>query len=110
MDNPFEEKRTEQRNEINQYYSVDFSMGDDPYVYQFKIWNISSRGVCLIVKEDSSALVHLGKGQILHMRYYKEDMPTSGDYLKTKIIHVTKEEEGPFKGHYLVGIVILEEP
>ncbi len=109
MADMFEEKRSEPRNEINQYYSVDFSLGDDPYIYQFKIWNVSSKGVCVIVKEDSSALAHFHVGDVLSMRYYREDAPSSGDYRKTKIVHITKEEQGHFKGHVLIGLSLLGE-
>ncbi len=110
MDDNFEEKRSEPRKVINQFYSVDFSAGDDPFVYQFKIWNVSSKGACLIVKEDSSVLTHFKVGEIIKMRYYKEDVPASGEYLNTKIIYINKQESGQFKGHCLIGISILDAP
>ncbi len=108
MSTDFEEKRSEPRTVIDQYYSVDFSIGSGSNVYQFKIWDLSSKGVGLLIKEASSVLDHLKVGDIVNMKYYKADSSTPGEYLKTQIIHISKDEEGRFKGHYLVGISILD--
>ncbi len=107
MTNDFLEKRSEPRTVVDQYYSVDFSIGDESYVYQFKIWDLSSKGMCLLVKEDSAVLGHLKVGDIVNMRYYPPDSSKPGEYLKTKIRHMTKNEEGRFKGNCMVGISIL---
>jgi hypothetical protein len=109
MSDSIMEKRKEPRVQVNQYFSVDFSTGDDPCIYQFKIWNISAKGMCLIVKEGSSALRHLKVGELLSMRYFSEDSPALGEYRKTRIVHVTREDCGQFIGHCLVGISILED-
>lgn len=110
MTNNFEEKRSEPRTVIDQYYSLDFSIGNESFLYQFKIWDLSSRGICLLIKEDSPVLDHLKVGDIVQMKYYEADSSKPGEYLKTEIIHITKDEEGRFKGHYIVGISILEGP
>lgn len=107
MAGEFEEKRVESRDVTSRFYSVEFSVGDDPYVYQFKIWNLSPKGACFLVKEASAALKHLKMGDRLKMRYYKVDSPSSTELLNTEIKHVTKEESGRFRGHYKVGISIL---
>jgi len=109
MTNNFEEKRSEPRTVIDQYYSVDFSIGNESFLYQFKIWDLSSRGICLLIKEDSPVLDHLNVGDIVKMKYYEADSSTPGEYLNTEIIHITKDEEGRFKGHYIVGISIPED-
>ena len=110
MTNNFEEKRSEPRTVIDQYYSVDFSIGNESFLYQFKIWDLSSRGICLLIKEDSPVLDHLKVGDIVKMKYYEADSSTPGEYLNTEIKHITKDEEGRFKGHYIVGISIPEVP
>ncbi len=110
MANDFEEKRAEQRTVVDQYYSVDFSVGTESLLYQFKIWNLSSKGMCLLVKEDSAAMNHINIGDIVKMKYYKADASNPGKYLNTKIIHISKDEEGRFKGHHVIGIQILDEP
>ncbi len=109
MANDFEEKRSEQRTVVDQYYSVDFSVGNESHLYQFKIWNLSEKGMCILVKEGSAAMNHINIGDIVKMKYYKANSSSPGTYLKTKIIHISKDEEGRFKGHHVIGIQVLEE-
>jgi len=110
MAKDLEEKRSEERTVVDQYYSVDFSVENESLLYQFKIWDLSSKGMCLLVKEGSAAMNHINIGDIVKMKYYKADSSNPGKYLKTKIIHISKDEEGRFKGHHVVGIQILDEP
>ena len=109
MTDNFREKRAEARNIIDQYYSVEFSVSGAAFVYHFKIWNLSSKGMCVLVKEDSGVLNHLKTGDVLDMKYYRKDSSEQTEYLKTKIRHITMDDTGRFKGHYLVGLSILEE-
>ena len=109
MENDFTEKRSEQRTITDQFYSVEFSISDVPSLYQFKIWNISSKGICLLVKEGSDILKSIKVGDIVNMRYYTAEASKPTEYLKTEIKHITKDDEGRFKGHYLIGISILED-
>jgi len=101
------EKRSESRTIIDQYHSVEFSIRDILYVYQFKIWDICSKGICVIVKEDSDVLKHIKVGDILALKYYKTDSPSQSEFIKTEIRHITKNEQERFKGHYFVGLSIL---
>ena len=102
------ERRSEPRTELEQYYSVEFRISDHDYLYQFKIWNISTKGMCVLVKRDSDILKHLKVGDILNMKYYPPDPSLAPENLNTEIKHITKEDEGRFKDHYLVGLSILE--
>ena len=108
MKNISHEKRSEPRSIVDEYYSVNLSMDKRPSVFQFLIWDMSLKGMCLLVKEDSDALNHLKVGQIFNMKYYKRDSSKPVEFLKTEIRHISKDDEGRFKGHYLVGIEILE--
>ena len=103
-------KRREPRKIIDEYYSVEFATSDMEVTHQFKLWNLSPRGMCIMAREESSILNHLKVGDILNMRYYKTDLPQPSDYTKTEIRHITREEEGRFKGHYLIGLAIYEGP
>ncbi|MBW2019856.1 MAG: hypothetical protein JRI58_03220 [Deltaproteobacteria bacterium] len=107
-DSPIE-KRSEPRTEVGEYHSVEFRTEDMAFLYQFKIWNISSKGMCLLVREDSDVLKHLKVGDILNMKYRTDDLSSPAEKLKTEIKHITKQDQGPFKGHYLVGLLILEK-
>jgi len=101
------EKRSEPRNIIDRYYSVEFSIRNCPFTYQFKIWNISRKGICVLVKEDSELLNYLKIGDILNLKYYTTDTSKPIEFLKTEIRHITKDESGHFKGLFLVGLSIL---
>ena len=103
------EKRSELRTEVDKYYSVEISITDASLIYQFRIWNLSSRGICIVVKENSDLLKHLKVGNILNMKYYPIDSSCPKEYLKTQIKHITKDKQGRFRNHFLVGLFILEK-
>ena len=104
-----EERRAEPRVEIDKYYSVEISAPGTEFVYQFKIWNLSEHGLCILVKNDSDLLNHLAVGSALKMQYCPVDVVSPKVRLKTEIKHITKQEEGRFSGHTLVGLLILEK-
>jgi hypothetical protein len=110
MSENFIERRSEPRDYIDEYYSVEFSIRENPYTYQFKIWNLSAKGMCVLVRKDSGILDHLKVGDILNMKYYKADSnpkhiskPSTG-YVKTQIRHITERDQK----HCFVGLLILE--
>ena len=107
MPDEFVERRSEPREIIDKFYSVEFALKGIDFVYQFKIWNISSKGMCVLIKEDSVVLKHLKAGDIVDMKYYSSDSLSATEHLKTEIRHITKDDEGRFKGHFLVGLSIL---
>ena len=75
----------------------------------FKLKDISSKGACFFVKDGSAILKHLRVAQLLNMRYHADEEMEPTAIFKTKIKHITKVEEKSYKGHYLVGIKILEK-
>ena len=79
--NPIE-RRSEDRKIINRYYTVEFLINDLKLVYQFKIWDISSKGMSLLVREDSDLLNYLKVGDRLHLRYHTADSSKPIEYLK----------------------------
>ena len=108
MDKDLIENRSAPRSLVDQYYSIEFSLECLEYTYQFKIWNISSKGLCVVVKEDSEILKHLKVGDVLKIKYYQTNASQPAEFLTTEIRHITPDEEGRFKGHYLVGFLILD--
>jgi hypothetical protein len=101
-------RRSEPRKTVEEYYSVEFSVNGVEISYQFKIWNVSTRGVCLVVRADSDLLRHLKVGDMIHMKYYKADASKPSEFMWTQIKHITKDEAGKFKNHYLVGLLVAE--
>jgi hypothetical protein len=100
--------RQEPRKVVDKYYSVEFSIETLEPVYQFRIWNLSDRGMCVLVREDSAVLAHLQEGKIFNMKYYPTDSPGQVEQLETEVRHVTKDDNGRFKGHFMVGLSILK--
>ena len=101
------ERRSETRSESDRYYSVQFTYEGLPSYYQFKLWNISSKGMCILVKEGSEVLKYLNVGDTLEMTYYLTDSQGRHENLKTQIKHITQNEAGRFQGHFMVGLSII---
>jgi hypothetical protein len=92
---------------MDQYNSVEFSFDKLSVVYQFKIWNIESMSMCILIREDSSLLSGIKVGDIFPMKYSNSNSRESSEYLETAIRHIIKKDQGRFRGHYLVGLEIL---
>ena len=102
------EKRSEHRKILDQYYSVEFSISSMLPVHQFKVRDVSPSGVGILVNESSAVLDHLEVGDVLEMKYNPKSSSDLPEYLRTEIRHITKLEKGQYRGHYLVGMLILE--
>jgi len=102
------EKRKETRDRSREYHSVEMKLSSLP-IYLFKLKDISSQGACFLVKEGSAILKHLEAGLILNMRYHSDEEVEPTAVFKSEIKHITKIEEKLYKGHYLVGIKIIEK-
>ena len=105
----FEEKRVESRTKPEKYHSIEFEIPESGCLYQFKIWDMSSRGSCLLVRNDSDVLKKIEVGDVLNMKLYPDDLSQPPEILKTKIIHITPEDQGRFRGHHLVGLLIYKQ-
>jgi len=46
-------------------------------------------------------------GDVVEMRYYTAEASKPAEYFETEIKHITKDDKGRFKGHYLVGISLM---
>ena len=102
------DRRSEHRSPGERYYSVQFTTPGLASFYQFKLWNISSSGMCILVKESSDVLRHIEIGDTLDMTYYLAESQGAHENLRTQIKHITKNVDGRFKGHCLIGLAILE--
>jgi hypothetical protein len=107
-DNP-EERRSEPRIVLDQYYSVEFQLKDTGNVYKFKLRDISSNGLGILANADSAVLKHLKVGDSLDMKYYPSEASEPTESLKTRIMHITPKKNPPFKGHFIIGLLITEK-
>ncbi len=92
----------------SQYYSAEITIDGLDFPYQFKIWNIASKFMCILVKEKSDILPRLKEGDVLSVKYHPTDSGNPSEYMETKIRHMTKNDHGRLKGHYILDLEILE--
>ena len=103
------DRRSEPRSIVDEYYSVEFSVSGLEMTFQFRIWNVSTRGLCLLVRPESDILSHLRVGETIRMKFYRENASKPADFINTKIHHITQDDTGKFRGHYLIGLGIAED-
>ncbi|MDH3357574.1 MAG: PilZ domain-containing protein [Desulfobacteraceae bacterium] len=102
------DRRPESRTILDRYYSVEFRLQDTGNVYQFKLRDMSSKGLGILVNKDSAVLKHLKVEDTVDMKYIPPESAGSSESLKTQIAHITQKDEDPFKGHFLIGLIITE--
>ena len=92
---------------MDHFHSVEFSTTG--HIYQFKIWNMAPpESMCVLVREDSEILDSLRVGETLTMKYYTADSLYPIKDLETEIRDIKKKDQGRFKGHFVVGLEIVE--
>jgi hypothetical protein len=101
------EKRLEVRRKAKRHYNAEIRLVGVP-VYEVKLKDLSSKGSCILVKEDSLLINHLKKGQKAMVKYFLEDRDKAAEIFEATVKHITKVEEGQFQGHYLVGLAVLK--
>jgi hypothetical protein len=102
------DKRKEKRERPKKYHSVEMKLSSLP-IYLFKLKDISPHGACFLVKDGSAILKHLRVGLKMNMRYHSEEELEPADVFKSEVKYVTKYDDKTHKGHYLVGILILDK-
>jgi hypothetical protein len=107
MTNKLSQTRSEPKKQMGQYHSIEFSInGLVPYL--FRTWNTASTCMTILVKEGSDILPRLKTGDTLHVKCYLTDSVYRTENLETAIRHIAKDDQGRFKGHYLVDLEILD--
>ena len=94
---------------VEQYSIVEFSTSNSEPTYQFQLRDLPMPGMNILVKENSAILKNIKVGDILNMKYYRKKMAEMPDCLSTEIIQITKNDQGRFRGHYLVHLSVLEK-
>lgn len=102
-----DKRSSEPKKRVDQYYSVEFAIEGLESAYQFKIWNKTSTQMSILVKENSDVLPQLKVGDTLNMRYYADNLIHPTQCLETAIRRITRNDQGRLKGHYLVGLELL---
>jgi hypothetical protein len=109
-----EEKKKDTPHEADasgkKYYSVEFSVSGSHFVRQFKIRKLPASSIGVLIGKNSEIIDLLKVGDIITMKYYPENVFLPADLMDTEIRSITKENQGPFNGHYLVGLGPLNQP
>lgn len=101
-------KRKETREKPKKYHSIEMKLSSLP-IYLFKLKDISPHGACFLVKDGSAILKQLRVGLKMNMRYHSEGEMEPADVFKSEVKYITKYDDKTHKGHYLVGILILDK-
>jgi len=102
----FAESKAESRTILDNYYSVQFTLSRMDPAYLFKLRDISSNGLCILVKQDSTVFKQLKVGDVVDMEYNPKEFSGSTKLLKTQI--TSKNCYDRFKGHSLVELSIID--
>ena len=97
-------KRSEKRELIREYYSVEIALDGSDHINQYVIYDMSASGLCLLVKEDSNILQRIKVGERYKMKYYPVNLLGNVEYIDTRICHITKSKTNSLSGHYMVGL------
>ncbi len=101
------DRRSEPRTLAAQYHSVELQPKVPGLMYQFKLWNISDHGLCIVVKKESEILDMIHVDDILTMNLCPNRQDAPKEPVAMKIAHITPKEDGKFQEHFLVGLSVL---
>lgn len=102
-------RRQEKREIINRFYSVEINFDGSCLMNQFVIYDISEKGLCLLIEDDSQLLKNIKVGGVYKMKYYPLNLLDNVKYIETEISHITKANSNRFAGHFMVGLAIKNE-
>jgi len=86
------------------YYSVEFSVSGSLFLHQFKIRKLAASSIGVLVGKNSEIIDLLKVGDVIKMKYYPENAFLPADLMDTEIRSITKENQGRFNGHYIIGL------
>ena len=105
--NPVENKYQHLR-KIDSHLRAEIKISRDGLGYQFRLREINDNQGCFFISENSSILKILDTDSILDMKYWTADKTRTVKYVTAKINGIAKQSHEPFKGHYKVGLSILQ--
>ena len=101
------ERRSEPRAPVDPFKSVEISVPALSSIYLFPLRQLSETGLGILVQQSSEIVNHIQVGDILDMKYLSQ-IPGPPLKIRTQIKHITKIDEGRYKGHYTVGLKIIQ--
>ncbi len=102
-------RRSETRRFVDQYHNAEISIDGMAPAYVFRLRDISSTGIGILVKEGSELLNQIETGQTMNIKYSPPLQSDSPAYYETEIKHIAKDPEDRFKGHFIIGLSVIEK-
>jgi hypothetical protein len=101
------ERRSEPRVPADPFKRVEISIAGLSSIYLFSLRHLSETGLGILVQQSSDIVNHIKVGDILNMKYLAQK-PEPAVEIKTQIKHITKIDAGRYRGHYTVGLKIIQ--
>lgn len=89
------------------YFSVEFGLNGSHPVYQFKLRHSERTPHFFLIKETSALASKLKVGDIMPMKYYRDDTARTMAQHETRIESIVNETQGRFRGHFRINLSIL---
>ncbi|MEE8397576.1 MAG: PilZ domain-containing protein [Desulfobacterales bacterium] len=99
-----DDRRSETRGAADQFDSVEVAIKGMAPLYVYKLRDISPTGMGILVKEGSEFLNLVAVGDVLNMKFNPKEVSEPVESLMTEIKHITRDDEGKFQGHFVVGL------
>jgi hypothetical protein len=103
-----EEKRILPRSIGLTTHQVEIKLVGKP-IYQFKVRDVSPVGASFLVRDDSGFLNLIEVNQIIDIEFISQEGSRPSGIYQAEIKHISRSDNGRFKGHRLVGISIFEK-
>jgi hypothetical protein len=101
--------RSEVRNTASDSASIAFKPPKAQLEYHFKLRDFSASGLGFLVKKDSDLLKFISTGDVLFIKYYKENVSAEPLHLKVQIQHISAPFSGKPENHLIAGLYFLEK-
>ncbi len=108
LQNIAKEKRSESRRAKLRNYRIEIKFVGKP-IYQFRVIDVTNKGVGLLIKDDSAFLAMIKVGQIIEVDFISPEGTEPSGMFQTEIKHISKLDQQKYKGHRLVGLSILKK-
>jgi hypothetical protein len=102
------EKRSQPRRAKLRNYRIEIKFVGKP-IYQFRVINVTVKGVGLLIKDDSAFLKMIEVGQVVEADFISPKGTAPSGLYKAEIKHITKLDIQERRSHFLVGLSILKK-
>jgi hypothetical protein len=104
-----QELRLEIREAASEFAAVELKPSTSALSYVFKLRDLSSSGLGLLVKKDSGLLNYIRTQDIMVVKYHKGNSAIEPQYIKVQVRHISTPINGKPENHVVVGLLVLEK-